>query len=49
MGFQFQTLGSVGDDLSVAFGLDYAGIGFLIGLFMAPGLFLALPAGFSGR
>lgn len=49
LGFQFQTVASVGDDLVVAFGLDYAGIGFLIGLFMAPGLFLAMPAGFWGR
>lgn len=49
LGFQFQTMASVGDNLVVAFGLDYAGIGLLIGLFMAPGLFLALPAGFSGR
>jgi len=49
LGFQFQTLASVGDNLVVAFGLDYAGIGFLIGLFMAPGLFLALPAGYWGR
>ena len=49
LGFQFQTLASVSDNLVVAFGLDYAGIGLLIGLFMAPGLFLALPAGFSGR
>lgn len=49
LGFQFQTMASVGDDLVVAFGLDYAGIGWLIGLFMAPGLFLALPAGFMGR
>lgn len=49
LGFQFQTLASVGDNLVVAFGLDYAGIGLLIGLFMAPGLFLALPAGYLGR
>ena len=49
LGFQFQTLASVGDNLVVAFGLDYAKIGVLIGLFMAPGLFLALPAGFCGR
>lgn len=49
LGFQFQTLASVGDDLVVAFGFDYAEIGFLIGLFMAPGLLLALPAGFAGR
>ena len=49
LGFQFQTLASVADDLVVAFGLDYAGIGLLIGLFMAPGVFLALPAGLWGR
>lgn len=49
LGFQFQTLASVGDGLVVAFGLDYAGIGLLIGLFMAPGLLLALPAGYLGR
>lgn len=49
MGFQFQTLASVGDGLIVAFGLDYAGVGLLIGLFMAPGLILALPAGYLGR
>ncbi|MFK7751101.1 MAG: CynX/NimT family MFS transporter [Sedimentitalea sp.] len=49
LGFQFQTVASVGDDLVVAFGLDYAGIGVLIGLFMAPGLVLALPAGYWGR
>lgn len=49
LGFQFQTLASVGDNLARAFGLDYAQIGLLIGLFMAPGLVLALPAGFSGR
>ncbi len=49
LGLQFQTLGSVSDDLVIAFGLDYASIGLLIGLFMVPGLFLALPAGYSGR
>ena len=49
LGFQFQTLASVGDNLVVAFGLSYAELGVLIGLFMAPGLVLALPAGFSGR
>ncbi len=49
LGFQFQTLASVGDGLVLAFGLDYAGVGLLVGLFMAPGLFLALPAGYLGR
>jgi len=49
LGFQFQTMGAVGGELSDAFGLDNAQIGLMIGLFMAPGLFLAMPAGFSGR
>lgn len=49
LGFQFQTMGAVGGNLTDAFGLDNAQIGLMIGLFMAPGLFLALPAGFSGR
>ncbi len=49
LGLQFQTVASVGDDLIIAFGFSYADIGFLIGLFMAPGLFLALPAGYWGR
>ncbi|MDU8911667.1 CynX/NimT family MFS transporter [Aestuariicoccus sp. MJ-SS9] len=49
LGLQFQTMASVGDDLAGVFGLDYADIGLMVGLFMAPGLFLALPAGFSGR
>jgi MFS family permease len=49
LGFQFQTMGAVGGALSDAFGLENAQIGLMVGLFMAPGLFLALPAGFSGR
>ena len=49
LGLQFQTVASVGDDLVGTFGLSYADIGFLIGLFMAPGLFLAIPAGYWGR
>jgi MFS family permease len=49
LGFQFQTMDAVGADLSDAFGLDNAQRGLMIGLFMAPGLFLALPAGFVGR
>lgn len=49
LGFQFQTMGAVRGDITDAFGLDNAQIGLMIGLFMAPGLFLAMPAGFSGR
>lgn len=49
LGFQFQTLGSVSDSLVAGFGFSYAQIGTLIGLFMLPGLVLALPAGYLGR
>ncbi len=49
LGINFQTLGSAGDSLGAAFGLGYAQIGLMIGLFMAPGMFLALPAGYAGR
>ena len=49
LGLQFQTLGSVSDSLVAALGFSYAQIGTLIGLFMLPGLVLALPAGYLGR
>lgn len=49
LGLQFQTLGSVADPLVAQFGFGYAEIGTLIGLFMLPGLFLAMPAGWAGR
>lgn len=49
LGFQFQTLGSVSGSLVEQLGLSYVEIGTLIGLFMLPGLVLALPAGYAGR
>ncbi len=49
LGFQFQTLGSVSDSLVATLGFSYAQVGTLIGLFMLPGLVLALPAGYLGR
>jgi len=49
LGFQFQTLASVSDQLVAEFGVDYTTIGTMIGLFMFAGLFLALPAGWVGR
>ena len=49
LGVQFQTLGSVSEQLASQFHIDYTTIGSLIGLFMLPGLFLALPAGWLGR
>lgn len=49
LGLQFQTLGSVSDSLVAELGFSYAQVGTLIGLFMLPGLLLALPAGYMGR
>jgi hypothetical protein len=49
VGLQFQTLATASEQLVVTVGLDYAQIGLLIGLCMAPGLFLSLPAVILGR
>lgn len=49
LGFQFQTLASVSDQLIARFNMAYTTVGSLIGLFMLTGLFLALPAGWAGR
>ncbi|MEM6583085.1 MAG: MFS transporter [Pseudomonadota bacterium] len=48
LGFQFQTLVSVGGSVADEYALDYAEIGLFIGFFMTPGIFLALPAGLLG-
>lgn len=48
-GFQFQSVASMGPSLAQQYGLDYAGLGTLIGLFMAPGIVAALPGGMLGR
>ena len=48
-GFQFQSLPSLGPELVRQFGLDYATLGTLIGLYLAPGIVIALPGGLLGR
>ena len=48
-GYQFQTLASLGPELMARFGLDYAALGTLIGLYMLPGVLVALPGGLLGR
>ena len=48
-GFQFQSLASLGPELTLRFGLDYASLGTLIGLYMVPGIVVALPGGLLGR
>jgi MFS family permease len=48
-GFQIQTVGSLGPDLMDLFQLDFAALGTLIGVYMLPGTFVALPLGLLGR
>lgn len=48
-GLQFQSVATLAPELTRAFGLDYARLGTLIGLYMAPGIFVALPGGLLGR
>lgn len=48
-GYQYQTVASLAPGLIAAYGLDYTRIGTLIGLFVAPGIVLALPLGMLGR
>jgi MFS family permease len=45
MGFQFQSVASTSAQLIDTFGLSYAEIGTLIGLFLLPGIFIAIPSG----
>ncbi len=49
LGFQFQTLGSVSNQLVSELGFSFTEIGTLIGLFMLPGLVVALPCGYATR
>ena len=49
MGFQLQTVGSVAPALREALSIDDAAIGFLIGVFLLPGIALALPSGIIGN
>lgn len=49
MGLQFQTVGSVGPILVDGLGIDYASVGLLIGLYLFPGVFIALPGGMLGE
>jgi MFS family permease len=49
MGFQFQSVASVAPLLVPDLGLSYAQLGMLIGLYMLPGAFFALPGGVIGQ
>lgn len=49
LGFQFQTLASVSGQLVATLHFSFTEIGTLIGLFMLPGMLLALPSGYGAR
>lgn len=49
LGFQFQLVAAVAPVLQDDLGISFADIGFLIGLYMLPGIVLALPAGWLGQ
>src|SRR5689334_4518354 len=45
MAVQFQSVGSLGPILTQELAIDYAAVGTLIGLYMLPGVVIALPGG----
>ncbi len=45
MGYQFQVVGSIGDNLVANYDIDYAQLGTLVGLYLTPGIIMALPSG----
>jgi predicted MFS family arabinose efflux permease len=49
MAFQFQSVASTAPFLVDAFAIDFTWLGTLIGLYMLPGIFIALPGGMLGQ
>ena len=49
MGFQFQSIAALTPFVVPAFELSYAQVGLLMGLFMLPGVVIALPGGLLGQ
>jgi MFS family permease len=49
MAFQFQSVASTAPFLVDAFAIDFTRLGALIGLYMLPGIFIALPGGVLGQ
>ena len=49
MALQFQTVASTGPFLIDGLAIDYASLGLLIGLYMLPGIVIALPGGVLGQ
>lgn len=49
MGYQFQSIGSVGPLLIVHMAIDFAVLGSLIGIYKLPGVLLSVPSGMLGN
>ncbi len=49
MGYQFQTIGSVGPVMVAELAIDFAILGSLIGIYKLPGVILAFPSGLLGN
>src|SRR5262245_60771311 len=49
MGFQFQSVAAVSSSFIDEFHLSYAALGTLIGLYLVPGIVVALPGGLLGQ
>jgi len=49
MAFQYQSTAAVSPLLMQRYGVNFADIGLLIGLYLAPGIVLALPGANSGH
>ena len=49
MGFQYQSVAAVAPLVTRDFGVGLADVGLLIGLYLAPGIAIALPGGALGR
>lgn len=49
MGYQFQSIGSVGPFLIAQLAIDFAVLGSLIGIYKLPGVILAIPSGILGN
>ena len=48
MAFQFQAVAALSSDYQTTYGVGLDSIGFLIGLYLSPGLLLAMPSGLIG-
>jgi MFS family permease len=49
MAFQFQSIAALSSFVVADFGVDYTRLGFLIGLYLLPGIFIAYPGGLLGQ